>query len=395
MTTIAAAAALWSGATATPASAQDLIVRKQVFEMPAFTTQTGRTLKAVKVGWESYGALNADKSNAVLICHFFSANSHAAGKYEAGEKVPGYWDAIIGPGKAIDTGKWFVLSVDSLANLNANDPNTVTTGPASIDPDTGKPYGMSFPVVTIRDFVEVQKQLLDSLGIRRLHMVGGASMGSLQTYEWAASHPDMVDRIMPVIGFPAADANLIAWLDVWAAPIRLDPRWNNGDYYGKEPPLAGLAQSLKIVTLHANHWDWADATFGRKWAKEGEDPMASMANTYLVDAALTAAGAARAKSSDANHLLYLAKANQVFVAGSPNGAGTLEEASARIKAPTLLITSPKDLVFHKDGVDAFVAAMKAAGNPVQHVLLDGNRGHLDGVLSIRQAEGAIRAFVEK
>ena len=181
MSTIAAAAALWSGAVATPASAQDLIVKKQVFELPSFTTQNGRTLKNVKVGWESYGTLNADKSNAILICHFFSANSHAAGKYEPGEKVPGYWDSIIGPGKAIDTDKYFVLSADSLVNLNTGDPNTTTTGPATVDPDTGKPYGMSFPVVGIRDFVDVQKALVESLGITKLRMVGGGSWGSLQT----------------------------------------------------------------------------------------------------------------------------------------------------------------------------------------------------------------------
>src|SRR5262245_66624965 len=140
-----------------PAQAQDLMTKKQVFELSSFTTQAGRSLKNVKVGWESYGALNADKSNAILICHFFTGTSHAAGKYAEAEKVPGYWDAIIGPGKAIDTGKYFVLSSDTLVNLTVAAP-TVTTGPASIDPDTGKPYGLTFPVVSIRDFIEVQKR---------------------------------------------------------------------------------------------------------------------------------------------------------------------------------------------------------------------------------------------
>lgn len=391
---IAAAAALWSGAAATPASADDLITRKQVFTLPSFTTEGGRTLRDVRVGWESYGTLDAERSNAILICHFFSANSHAAGKYAPGEAVPGYWDAIIGPGKAIDTKRWFVLSVDSLANLNTGDPHTITTGPASIDPDTGKPYGLTFPVVTIGDFVEVQKALVESLGIHRLHMVGGASMGSLQTYEWAASHPGMVDRIMPVIGFPAADANLITWLDIWSAPVRLDPRWNEGAYYDKEPPLDGLALSRILVTLHANHWEGIDESFGRAWADEGRDPGESLDTPFLANAALRAAGLARARVSDANHLLYLTKANQLFVAGSRAGARTLEDAVALLKAPTLLITSPRDLIFHKDGVDRFVEAMQAAGHPVRHVLLDGIRGHLDGVSAIGQAQDAIRAFVE-
>src|SRR5262245_56527036 len=333
---IAGLIALAALSLAEPAGAQDLIVKKQVFEIAGFNTQFGRSLKNVKVGWESYGTLNADKSNAILICHFFSGTSHAAGKYDAADKVPGYWDAIIGPGKAIDTNKYFVLSADTLVNLNVHDPNVTTTGPASADPDTGKPYAMSFPIVTIRDFVEVQKKLVESLGIKKLALVAGASMGALQTYEWAASYPDLVGKIMPVIGSAEADANLVAWLDIWAAPIRLDPKWNGGDYYGKEPPLAGLAQSLEIVTLHAQHWDWANATFARKWAKEGEDPAKGFDKRFAVETALAGAGAARAKTSDANHFLYLAKANQLFVAGG----GTLADGLKKMKAPALIISSP-------------------------------------------------------
>lgn len=376
---------------AQPALAQDLITKKQVFEIAAFTTQSGKTLKNVKVGWESYGTLNADKSNAILICHFFSGSSHAAGKYDAAEKAAGYWDAIIGPGKAIDTAKYFVLSADTLVNLGAGDPNVVTTGPASIDPDTGKPYGMTFPIVTIRDFVDVQKKLVESLGITKLVMVAGGSMGALQTYEWAASHPQMVGRIMPVIGAAEADANLIAWLDIWAAPIRLDPKWNNGDYYGKEAPNAGLAQALKIVTLHAQHQDWANPTFGRKWAKEGEDPATGFDKRYAIETALDGAGAARAKTSDANHFLYLVKANQLFVAGG----GTLPEGLKKIKGPVLLISSPKDLVFPSGAIQATLDGLKAGGASVEHVSLEGNRGHLDGVLSLKQAEKKIAEFLAK
>jgi homoserine O-acetyltransferase len=372
-----------------PARAQDLMTEKKTLEIPSFTTQSGRMLKGVKIGWESYGTLNADRSNAVLICHFFSGTSHAAGKYAAADAAPGYWDAIIGPGKAIDTNRFFVVSADTLVNLGAHDPKVVTTGPATINPDTGKPYGMDFPIVTIRDFVETQKKLAESLGITRFALVAGASMGALQTYEWAAAYPDMVARIMPVIGFAEADANLIAWLDIWASPIRLDPKWNGGDYYGKEPPLAGLAQALKVVTLHAQHWKWANAAFARKWAKEGDDPAKSFANRYQVEQVLDNAGAARAKTSDANHFLYLAKANQLFVAGG----GTLADGLKRIKAPTLLITQPDDLVFHPDGVKQTVDGLKAGGAKVQHVTLTGNRGHLDGVLGMKQAEKAIGAFL--
>lgn len=373
------------------ADAQDLMTEKKVFELPSFTTQSGRTLKQVRVGWESYGTLNADKSNAVLICHFFSGNSHAAGKYDAKDAQPGYWDAIIGPGKAIDTDKYFVIASDTLVNLNTGDPKTTTTGPASVNPDTGKPYALDFPIVTVRDFVEVQKALVESLGIKKLALVAGPSMGSLQTFEWAASHPEMVAKAMPVIGAAEADAMLIGWLDVWAAPILVDPNWNNGDYYGKTPPLAGLAKALTAVTLQANHQEWANATFGRRPAKEGEDPAKALANKFQVQSVLDNAGAARAKVSDANHFLYLVKANQLFAAGSTS----LADGMAKTKAPMLLVTQPKDLVFTPDAVERTVKAAKDAGRDITHVTIDGVRGHLDGVMSMKQAEGAIRAFLAK
>src|SRR3954469_24866503 len=248
----------------------DLIVEKKTFEMPSYTTAAGATIKSVKIGWEAAGTLNADKSNAILITHFFTGTSHAFGKYSADDKVAGYWDSLIGPGKAIDTNKYYVISSDTLVNLNVKAPNVVTTGPASINPDTGKPYGMSFPVVSIKDFVNVQKALVESLGIRKLKAVAGASMGGLQVYEWAASYPDMVERIVAVIGTTGGDPFLIAWLDIWGQPIRLDPNWNKGDYYDKTPPTEGLKAALKIVTVHANQWEWAARTFGLAPAEEGK-----------------------------------------------------------------------------------------------------------------------------
>src|SRR5881409_3042450 len=178
------------------ALAYDGPVEKKTFAMPQYQTVGGRAIKNVRVGYETYGTLNAARDNVVLFCHFFSGTSHAAGKYKPSDAAPGYWDAIIGSGKPVDTDRYFVISSDTLVNLSPKDPNVVTTGPASIDPDTGKPYGMTFPIVTIRDFVNVQKALLDSLGIRKLHAVMGASMGALQT----AAYPDMVERIVPVIG---------------------------------------------------------------------------------------------------------------------------------------------------------------------------------------------------
>mgnify|MGYP001766066369 FL=1 len=387
--TVAGALAVASFA---PASAGDLVVEKKTFTLPSYTTVAGETIKNVTVGWEAYGTLAADRSNAVLINHFFSGNSHAAGRYKPDDKVPGYWDAIIGPGKAIDTDKYYVISSDTLVNLNTGLPTTVTTGPASVNPDTGKPWGTTFPVVSIADFVRVEKALVESLGIKKLRMVGGASMGALQTYEWAASHPEMVDRIMPVIGTAYADDFLVGWLDVWADPIRADAKWNGGDYYGKEPPNAGLAAALKVVSHHASHWEITDEANAGAWADPAKDPAKSLDAKFKVQASLDAAGTIRAKVSDANHFLYLVKANQLY---APGGAKSLDEAAAKIRAPALVIYQPKDLVFPGPAVEASIAALKKAGNPVESFVLQGKRGHLDGVLSMAQAADTIRAFLDR
>jgi homoserine O-acetyltransferase len=376
-----------------PATAQTpLIVEKKTFELPSYTTLGGRTIRNVKVGWQSAGTLNADRSNAILITHFFSGTSHAFGKYKPEDALPGYWDALIGPGKAIDTNRYFVLASDTLVNLNTGVPNVITTGPASINPDTGKPWGMDFPIVSIGDFVNVQKALVESLGIRRVHAVMGASMGALQAYDWAARHPEMVSRIIPVIGSAEAHPWLIAWLDTWAAPIRLDPAWNNGDYYGKEPPLRGLAESLKLVSLHANHWDWAGRNFGRAFAEGGKDPLAAHENRYRIETFLGTAGMARAKVSDANHFLYLVRANQTF---APGGAQTLEEAAKKIKAPTLLLYAPSDQVFPGEWVKATEAALKANGVAVESAEIAGINGHLNGVVGLTPHGPRITEFLAR
>jgi homoserine acetyltransferase len=157
------------------ATGYDGPVEKQVFTLPAYTTVGGKTLKNVRVGYETYGKLNAAGDNAIFVSHFFTGSSHAAGKYKSADAAAGYWDPIIGAGKAIDTDKYFVISADALTNLNTKDPNVTTTGPATIDPDTGKPYGMAFPIVSYRDSVRVHKALVDSLGVKKLHAVAGAS----------------------------------------------------------------------------------------------------------------------------------------------------------------------------------------------------------------------------
>lgn len=374
---------------ALPAAAQaqgELIVTKQGFEIPRFTTHAGETVANLRIGYQTAGTLNAAGDNAVLIAHFFSGNSHAFGRYAPGGPA-GYWDAIIGPGKPIDTNRYFVVSADTPVNLNTRDPNTITTGPATANPATGKPWGMAFPVLSMRDFIETQKALLDHLGVRRLALVAGASMGALQTIEWAAAYPDMVARAMPVIGTDRIDAWLIGWLDIWAAPIRLDPNWKGGDYYGGPEPVAGLAEALKVVTLHARDWPWAE-TIGVKPA-EGQDPTRTLAQRFAIEKWLDDAALARARVSDANHFLYLIRANQLFLKAYESP----EAALARSRARWLVVASVADRVFPIEYNRRLAETLKRQGRQVELAELSGPLGHLEGVVSMAKASDAIRRLL--
>ena len=375
-----------------PTWAYDGIVEKKTFSIAAYTTVGGTTIKNVRVGYETYGTLNAGKDNVILVAHFYSGNSHAAGRYTETDPTPGYWDAVIGSGKPVDTDRFLVVSSDTLVNLNVKDPKTITTGPASINPDTGRPYGMSFPIVTMRDFVNVQKALLDSLGVKKLHAVMGASMGAIQSFEWAAADPDVVERIVPVIGAAELNAYGIGWLNVWAAPIMLDPRWKGGDYYGKEEPVEGLALALKTVTLHARHYGWASSAFGRKWAAADRDPAKSWDNKFAIEETLDKIALARARVSDANSFLYLAKANQLFVTGH---RGSLEEGLRDVRANVLLVPAKSDLLLFPDYSRQVAEILKKQGKPVQYFEIEGEGGHLDGVVSIAKAGEVIRKFLSE
>lgn len=374
------------------AHAYDELVEKKVFAMKSdYKTLGGKTIKNVRIGYETYGKLNEARDNVILIGHYFSGNSHAAGKYSADEKVAGYWDSIIGSGKAIDTDKYFVISSDTLANMNTKDPKTITTGPATINPDTGKPYGMSFPIVTVRDFVNVQKALMDELGIKKIHTVMGASMGSMQALEWASAYPNMVERVIAVIpGGVEANPFLVAQLNRWAANITQDSKWNNGDYYGKEEPVTGVAEALKSVTVDSRTPAWAAKAFGRKWAAADKDPLASFGAKYAIEDTLDKATLGRAKALDANSVLYIIRANQLYQVGH---SGSAADGVKNIKAKVMFIPAKSDLLLYPEYAKHAADMLRAQGNQVEYFEIDGDGGHLDGVFAIGKASDAIKGFL--
>ncbi|MBE0419005.1 E22 family MetX-like putative esterase [Pseudoalteromonas nigrifaciens] len=366
-----------------------MLVEKQHFTTKNFTTVSGVTLSRVDVGWESYGTLNKAKDNVVLITHYFSGTSHAAGKYKADDALAGYWDALIGPGKAIDTNKYFVISSDTLVNANWHDPNVITTGPASTNPATGKPYGLDFPVVTITDFVEVQKRLLDSLGINKLHAVIGASMGSFQALEWAVRYPEQVERLVHVIGAATMDAWTVSALEKWAMPIRLDKNWQQGNYYNKERPLAGLTATLLNITQDAMHPLIYNASFPHFEVLD-DDALQDIRTLPKVNQVLEARALAKAKLQDANHVLYLVRASQLFTAGR---SANLTDALKKVQAKTLLLPATNDLLLRPENVRKMHSIMDELGKEVTISEIAGGWGHLDGLFSITPKAQQISEFL--
>ncbi len=372
------------------ASSSPLLTKKQRFSVDNFQTTSGKIIPRVDIGWESYGELSANKDNVILIAHYYSGTSHAAGKYNATDTSNGYWDSIIGPGKAIDTNKYFVLSSDTLVNVNFKDPNVITTGPASINPLTRKPYGISFPLVNVRDFVNVQHALLESLDIKTLHAVAGPSMGAVQALEWASAYPSMVERVIAVVGYGELGMFQKAAFSNWAASIKLDPNWNDGDYYGKAEPINGMISSLRQTILAAYYNDFLQERFEDD-ANTNTSPKNSILADYTIDHWMQDAASARAKISDANHILYLSRAAETFRIGHGN---SMREGIAPIQAKTLLIPATNDQLLPLTLSKNLYKEMKAQGKRVAYEEIEGPFGHLDGIVSIAQKSDVIKDFIE-
>lgn len=368
-----------------PRFTTDSLVTKRVFTLPELELEGGSRLKNVRIGYECYGRLNEARDNAILILHYFTGSSHAAGRYHQNDAEPGYWDTIIGPGKAIDTDKFFVIGVDSLSNLYCRNPMVITTGPTSINPDTGKIYGASFPVVTMGDFVNSQYALCHFLGIKSLHAVCGSSMGSMTALEWAARFPSFVKRVMGVIGGSLANGPyLIAMLRQWTMPILLDPMFKSGNYDINEQPLRGLAATLELVTLTALSPQWAERVFDRRPADRDFPADASLENLFAVEYAIEQTARSRASLADANSFLRLAKAVQLF---------DIAAIKDKIKAKILWIPATHDKLLYPEYAKRGIEEMQALGLRVDMACIETDGGHLDGLNEIASKSAEIAKFL--
>nr|MBP7163941.1 homoserine O-acetyltransferase [Candidatus Omnitrophota bacterium] len=219
--------------------------------------KSGERLGPITIAYETYGTLNPEKSNAILICHALTGNAHAAGFHKDDTK-PGWWDTMIGPGKPFDTEKYFIICPNVIGSCKGS------TGPSSINPKTGKPYSLNFPVITIQDMVNAQKLLIDHLGIPKLLCVTGGSMGGMQSLTWAVLYPDMVHSVIAIATNYRHNALQIAFHEVGRQAIMSDPDWQNGDYYGKSIPSRGLALSRMIGHITYMSEKSMEEKFGRK-----------------------------------------------------------------------------------------------------------------------------------
>ncbi len=367
------------------------LVKKMTFSADEFTFVCGRKIKDVKMGYETYGTLNAEGTNVIYICAFHSGTSHAAGKYRETDTKAGYWDAIIGPGKPIDTDKFFVVSADNLCNLRAYDPDVVTTGPASINPETGQHYAMDFPVVTPRDMVNIQYKLLQSLGVKRLYSVIGASLGGVNAYDWAVAYPDFVERVVGLGAAPILPAWTTEFESVWSQPIRLDPRWNNGNYYGKEFPIDGFALTMRMLSIAAYSPDWARDKYGRKWGDPEKDPALELTNAFLIEKDISELGYVRCNMSDPNHMMYLNKMAQLV--DISRGFPTYEDAIKTIKAKVLFVATNNDQLFALAHVREHYEKFVENGVRADFWVLESPTGHMAVVLDIAQITPVLSKFL--
>lgn len=380
------------------------LVEKQVFKINRYETFLGEAIDNLVFGWEYYGTLNGDRDNAILVFHHLHGYSHAAGKYRVSDKRPGSWDGLIGPGKPLDTDRYFVISVDSLCNVNAWNPDVVTTGPASINPRTGKHYGPTFPIITYHDILDVQMALLDHLGIERLHAALGVSAGGHHCLELATVYPDRVSKIIPVASGLQSDAWLIAWANVWISQLRLDPNWNGGFYYEGESPQRGLVAALKMITMIGRDWSYTNdpdegtrgrqrKSFGRSPANPDFLPAVSMEAQYLIEADLDGGASRSAKYMDANHFHYLAHAAKSFTI---RRSGTMADCLGKLKAEVLMIHHlTADHLSRTETIQDGISQMLQAGVKMEVLELSGTLGHID-FLAVEEPAiaSSIRKFID-
>jgi homoserine O-acetyltransferase len=345
--------------------------------------ESGEKFGPITLAYETYGKLNSEKSNAILILHALTGDAHAAG-FHPGDKDPGWWDNMIGPGKAFDTEHYFIICSNVLGGCKGS------TGPASINPITGRPYGLQFPVITIKDMVNAQRHLIDYLGIDKLLAVVGGSMGGMQALQWVVSYPDTVRSVIPVATTANHSPQQIAFNEVGRQAIMADPNWNEGDYYGKELPAKGLSVARMVGHITYMSDVSMSEKFGRKF-KNTKQPF-KFSPEFEVEGYLQYRGDNFIKRFDPNSYLYITKAIDYF--DLANGTG-LREVFKGIAAPFLIIAFKSDWLYPAYQSQEIARACKLAGIDAIYCELNSNYGHDAFLVEVDEQAHLIKYFLQR
>ncbi|MCM2358280.1 MAG: homoserine O-acetyltransferase [Geobacteraceae bacterium] len=344
---------------------------------------SGRILGPLTLAYETYGELNASRSNAVLVAHAWTGNAHLAGKYSAEEQKPGWWDAIVGPGRLLDTDRYFVICSNVIGSCYGS------TGPASVNPKTGKRYNLSFPVITVRDMVRAQKLLIDHLGIGKLLTVLGGSMGGMQALEWATQFPERIASAIVLAATPHPSAQAIALNAVARWAIFNDPDWKKGEY--RKNPKNGLALARGIGHITFLSDESMTAKFDRRFS--ARDGLFDFFGQFEVERYLSYNGYNFVDRFDTNSFLYLAKALDLYDAAW--GCESLEEAFTPIAAPLQFFAFSSDWLYPPYQTEKMVRTLEKLSKRVEYHLIDSSYGHDAFLLEHETFAPMVRGFLEK
>ena len=364
-------------------------VETQYLDLPKpLRLDSGRELSPIRIAYETYGTLSPARDNVILVCHALSGDAHAAGfaktpppestrdgfaaedRDGTSGKGLGWWDGMIGPGKAFDTEQFFVVSTNLLGGCRG------TTGPSSLNPRTGKPYGSDFPVITVADMVRTQRAFLDELGIDRLAAVAGGSLGGMQGFEWAILYPDQVDAVVAIASTHALQPQGVAWNAIARNAIMADPDWQGGHYYGTaRTPDGGMG-----VARMVGHITYLSAkSLGDKFARrlqDSDDIRYTLTEPeFEVESYLRHQAKTFVRRFDANTYLYTSRALTYFDLARQYGHGRLADAIRRVSARTLLIAFSSDWLYPPAGSQELADALRAAGKEVELHVIDAPYGH--------------------
>jgi homoserine O-acetyltransferase len=361
-----------------------------------FTFECGRTIPGITIRYESYGRLNAKGDNAILVCHALSGDHHCAGIHSMSDRKTGWWNNIIGPGKALDTNHYFVLCGNVLGGCQGS------TGPLSIDPVTNKPFGINFPIVSIADMVRAQERWLRAIGVTKLHAAIGGSMGGMQVLEWGIAFPDFVDRLLAMATTAREGAQAIAFNEVGRQAILQDPHWEAGNYASNAGPRVGLA----IARMMAHITYLSDASMARKFGRRQVAdrptrltvPVAAPVSAenafdvqFEVESYLRYQGQSFINRFDANSYLYITRALDQF--DLAEGPGSLEAAFVPVKARTLVVGFTSDWLFPPAQNRAIATALLRAGKHASYAELNTDLGHDSFLLESTELYDLVRHFL--